>query len=210
MAVDRVHHGGCVHEVSSEKSERHGLHNVDTNKNYDNAIRKQSLSLLLAKVVAKKYLSQHMTKPTIILVPPTKTKISLRIHAVWSVFADRIAFYSLWAIQRGINENPCHTGWMYRLIWVFAGHTGRSYCRFLVRQHTTKPTIRPTCGYPIYLEILTNCSDLSPHVWLDLQSVSQREQNLSFRSTSQSFREVKYTTTAKNPKNLYSEKDLTD
>ena len=34
------------------------------------------------------------------------------------------ALYNLWAIQRGINENPSHTGWMYRLIWVFAGHTG--------------------------------------------------------------------------------------
>ena len=25
---------------------------------------------------------------------------------------------------RRINENPCHTGWMYGLLWVFAGHTG--------------------------------------------------------------------------------------
>ena len=25
--------------------------------------------------------------------------------------------------QKGINENPCLTGWIYRLIWVFAGHT---------------------------------------------------------------------------------------
>ena len=34
------------------------------------------------------------------------------------------AFYSLWAIQKGINENPCHTVGMHRLIWVFVGHTG--------------------------------------------------------------------------------------
>ena len=34
------------------------------------------------------------------------------------------AFNSLRAIPREINENPCHTGWMYRLIWAFAGHTG--------------------------------------------------------------------------------------
>ena len=32
------------------------------------------------------------------------------------------AFYSLRAIQRGIKENPCHTGWMSRQIWY--GHTG--------------------------------------------------------------------------------------
>ena len=38
------------------------------------------------------------------------------------------AFYSLQAIQRGINENPSHTGWLYKLIWVFAGHTGLLVC----------------------------------------------------------------------------------
>ena len=34
------------------------------------------------------------------------------------------AFYSLWAIQRGINEYLCHTCRMYTLIWVFVNHTG--------------------------------------------------------------------------------------
>ena len=33
------------------------------------------------------------------------------------------ALYRLLPIGRGINKSPCHTGWMYRLIWVFAGHT---------------------------------------------------------------------------------------
>ena len=56
---------------------------------------------------------------------PAKTQISLRIRAVWSE-SSLIAcvFYSLRAIQRVINKTPCHTRWMYRLIWVFAGHTG--------------------------------------------------------------------------------------
>ena len=31
------------------------------------------------------------------------------------------AFYNIQAIQRGINENPCQTVWMYRMICVFAG-----------------------------------------------------------------------------------------
>ena len=44
------------------------------------------------------------------------------------VFVDRMclpgcAFYSLRAIQRGINEIPCHLGWLYKLVWVFDGHT---------------------------------------------------------------------------------------
>ena len=65
------------------------------------------------------------TKPTLKLVQTAKTQISLRIRAVWSESSlIACAFYSLHAIQRWMNENPCHTGWMYRLIWVFAGHTG--------------------------------------------------------------------------------------
>ena len=67
---------------------------------------------------------QHKAKPTIRLVEPAKTQISLRIYTVWSVFADCMCLYSLQAIQRGLNENPYHIGWMYRLNWVFAGHTG--------------------------------------------------------------------------------------
>ena len=54
-----------------------------------------------------------------------KTQISLCIRTVWSEsLLIACAFYSLLAIQRGINKNPCHTGWMYWLIWVLAGHIG--------------------------------------------------------------------------------------
>ena len=43
-----------------------------------------------------------------------------------SVFADCMCLLQPLAIQRGINENPCHTEWMYRLIcW-----SNWSYCRF--------------------------------------------------------------------------------
>ena len=66
-----------------------------------------------------------MTKPTIRLVQPAKTQIRLHICTVWSEsLLIASAFYSFHAIQRGMNETPCHGGWMYRLIWVFAGHTG--------------------------------------------------------------------------------------
>ena len=41
-----------------------------------------------------------------------------------SLISPRRAFYSLWTIHGGINKNPCHTGWMYRLIWVLAGLRG--------------------------------------------------------------------------------------
>ena len=46
-------------------------------------------------------------------------------YAVWSESSlITCAFYSLQAIQRGINENPCFSGWMYRLMQVFSGYTG--------------------------------------------------------------------------------------
>ena len=64
-----------------------------------------------------------MTKSTIRLEQPAKTQISLHICTVKSEFlVIACAFYTLQAIERGMNENPCHTGWIYMLI--FAGHTG--------------------------------------------------------------------------------------
>ena len=71
----------------------------------------------------KKHLSQRTTKPTIILIILRPAKIQIR--AVWSESSlITCAFYSLRVMQRGINDDPWHTVWMYRLIWVFAGHTG--------------------------------------------------------------------------------------
>ena len=65
--------------------------------------------------------SQRTTKPTMRHVRPAKPQIRLRFRAVWSEFLlIACAFYSPPANQRGVNENPWHTGWMYRLTWVFA------------------------------------------------------------------------------------------
>ena len=63
-------------------------------------------------------------EPTIRLVRPAKTQISLRMRAVWSD-SSLIAcvYYSLRLSKEG-QTSSCHTGWMYRLIWAFAGHTG--------------------------------------------------------------------------------------
>ena len=69
-------------------------------------------------------MSQRTTKPTIRLVWPAKIQISLHICTVWSLLIA-CAFYSLWDNQRRINKSSCHTGWMYRLIWVFVGHKGQ-------------------------------------------------------------------------------------
>ena len=61
------------------------------------------------------------TKPTIRLVRPAKTEIRLSAQSDQNLHC---AFYSLQAIQRRINKNPCHIGWMHRLIWVFSCHKG--------------------------------------------------------------------------------------
>ena len=48
----------------------------------------------------------------------------VHLHSLIRVFANRMCFYSLRAIRKGLNYNPCHTWWMYRLIWVFDSHRG--------------------------------------------------------------------------------------
>ena len=60
-------------------------------------------------------------------VHPAKTQISLCIHPVWSVFAVRMK--KPWVLSFLLSEQRrCdQTGWMPRLIWVFAGHT----CHFV-------------------------------------------------------------------------------
>ena len=71
------------------------------------------------------HLSQRTKKPTIRLVWTEKIQISLSICTVWSEsLLIACTVFSHRTIQRGINENSCHAEWMYRLIWVFAGHTG--------------------------------------------------------------------------------------
>ena len=73
----------------------------------------------------RKQLSLRTKKPTIRHVRSVKTQISLRIRAVWSESSlIACAFYSLRAIDREMNKNPCHTKWMYKLILVLPGHTG--------------------------------------------------------------------------------------
>ena len=53
-----------------------------------------------------------------------KTQISLPTCTVWSVFADRLCPLQPLGYPKRDNQDPCHTGWIYRLIWVFAGHAG--------------------------------------------------------------------------------------
>ena len=76
------------------------------------------------------------------LVRPAKTRIRLRIRAVWSESSlIACAFYNLRAIQNGMNENPCHTVWMYRLICL-SHRSNCTFCRaraqFLKKTHFHK------------------------------------------------------------------------
>ena len=61
------------------------------------------------------HLSQRTTKPTIRLVRPAKSQISLHVRAVWSVIADRISLLQPPAYPKRDKRVP-HTG------IVFAGH----------------------------------------------------------------------------------------
>ena len=75
------------------------------------------LSVKTIAVVYDLQMIQHTTKPAIRLVRPAKAQISLRIRAALSEsLLIACILYSLQAIQRGINKNPCHTGRTHRLI----------------------------------------------------------------------------------------------
>ena len=58
----------------------------------------------------QKYKSQRTTKPT--LVQPAKTQISRASAQSDQSSLNACAFYNLRAIDREMNENLCHTGWI--------------------------------------------------------------------------------------------------
>ena len=87
--------------------------------------RTNTCSYRIGSSIAFKQIELALKKSTMILVWPGQTQISLRIRTAWSKSSlITCAFHSLWTTERGIQENPCHTLWMYRLIWGFAGHSG--------------------------------------------------------------------------------------
>ena len=139
-------------------------------------------------------MSQRTTKPTIRLMRPAKTQISLCIRAVWSESSlISCASLSLRAIERGINEKPRHTGWMYRLIWVFIGHTDL-IIGFVMRSliYLSRGTAFPTrlllC--PVKTEIsLSMCRAL---LWLpSIQSVITKTYLYNFDPLKPSFYIIK-------------------
>ena len=69
-------------------------------------------------------ISRPMTKQTKWHVHPAKTQISLSVRPVWSE-SSLSACRNLvsWASHWAQSEDSDQTGWMPRLIWVFAGRT---------------------------------------------------------------------------------------
>ena len=77
--------------------------------------------------------SNMWSRPLLIAYEPvhkTKKRDLCDRRRLWSAYASARSDQNLrWPhvpsiasrIPRRINENPCHTGWMYRLIWVFVG-----------------------------------------------------------------------------------------
>ena len=105
-----------------------------------------------SKTTYQHHLNRHMTKPTKWHVRPAKTQISLGIRPVWSeslLCAQWVAKDP--SLLHADSEDSDQTGWMPRLICVFAGRTvtllvlswaGSSYFYFLVY---STPLIVVTC-----------------------------------------------------------------
>ena len=67
-------------------------------------------------------------------VHPGKTQMSLGIRPVWS----ESSLYAWWKLRSLAtywvhSKDSDHTGWMSRLIWVFAGHTCHFVCFVMLR-----------------------------------------------------------------------------
>ena len=93
-----------------------------------------NFTLLLKSVLTVKWqMSLCMTKPTKWPVHPAKTHISLGIHPVWSE-SSLSAWRKLGSLATHWvhSEDSDQTGWMPRLIWVFAGRIGH-FVGFVMR-----------------------------------------------------------------------------
>ena len=76
----------------------------------------------------------NMGKRTFLHVRPTKTKISLRIRAVWSEYTLSIwRNFAYLVIQNAPREDSDLTARMHRLIWISAGRTCPKVCFRLLR-----------------------------------------------------------------------------
>ena len=86
-------------------------------------------------------LSRRTTKPTKWHMRPSKTPISLGIRPVWSE-SSLSAWRNFGSLttQWTHSEDSDQAGWMPRLMWVFAGHTGH-FVGFVMRRINWKERI---------------------------------------------------------------------
>ena len=69
------------------------------------------------------YLSQCTTKPTIRRATSEDSDQPAHARCLIRVFADRKCLPQPPWYQKRDKWDPCHNEWMYRVIWVFVGHT---------------------------------------------------------------------------------------
>ena len=86
------------------------------------------LRIFSRKIIIFK-MSQRTTKPTIGPVRPARTDQPAHLRSLIRVSWSHVLSTDIWLSKDGwtrilTKENPCRTGWMYRLIWVFAGQIG--------------------------------------------------------------------------------------
>ena len=94
------------------------------------------------------YLNHSMTKPTKWHMHPAKTQISLGIHPDWS----ESSLCAQWEAKdsrffHADSKDSDQTGWMPRLIWVFAWHTCHFFGFVMHRLNSFKMNIINTCSF---------------------------------------------------------------
>ena len=82
------------------------------------------IQILYEPALNKAYNKTCMTSTTGVHVHPSLDSL----ETVENTTCDHRRLISLQAVHRGMNKNPCHIGWMYRLICLCWSY--RYYCRF--------------------------------------------------------------------------------
>ena len=81
-------------------------------------------ALVICWYISHCSLRRNLRKRTFWHVRPTKTQISLRIHAVWSVFVVRMKKLYHLGYLNAPSEDSDQTARMRKLNWTFTGRTG--------------------------------------------------------------------------------------
>ena len=141
----------------------------------------------------KKYLhmSQRTTKPTVRLMWPGKTQISLGICAVWSVFPGCMCLLQSQSYPKTDEREPLPY-WVDVLVDLSLCWSHTSYCRFCHALAHMSYFSRKTYSLDIYQKCCQGTSNDYPQHMFSWRSKNKRTMMVLYRSTEQTDLHIYY------------------